>query len=43
MKLKYETPKIDIVQFTSKDVITASGTGGWEAEDDPIDSPGGKF
>lgn len=39
--LKYEEPKIEIVVFSSQDVILASGdqTGGWDGEGDPIETP----
>ena len=41
MKIKYESPVIEIILLSTADIITASGnqTGGWDGEGDPIETP----
>ena len=41
MKLKYETPKIELFLISTADVISASATEGWNGEEDPIAPPFG--
>ena len=43
MKRKYEYPKMEIIEFDTKDVITTSGIGGLEGKDpnaDAVDAEG---
>jgi len=43
MKLKYEAPELNIIIFSSSDIMSVSGnnggTGGWDGEGDPIEMP----